>query len=542
MKLWVSASEEGWLLPSDTESWKCIQTLELKSSAQPSKDAFFNQVAALSHAGLLLLANAQRNAIYAVHLEYGPNPESTRMDYISEFTVTMPILSFTGTSDVLPHGEHIVQVYCVQTQAIQQYALDLAQCLPPPLENLGIEKSDSSVSRDAITVEGFHSLDSSAGRTSDMSIASSAPRTMLPAGSTESGLVARYPLSSGHVEAPISREISGSNAEAKPVTLAPSSSDPDIVCIPSPPFPLSPRLSRKLSDIRSPRSNMSDHVGDHSVNDYSIDRQMDTIHRNLSEPLNNDSKNDQKKVKQDDISSVLNPSVMFKQPTHLVTPSEITKSGSSATNIIDRKSEGEGKIQDVVDVGNAEVEVKVVGETRSNQSDDFGWQGSQQNPVSDSREKLFCSQASDLGIEMARECCAIPGDAYLTEEPGQLDSTGGDSLAQPADAGEDGLQDLAKDAHEKVSDSSMSLAVPPSPVPNAKGKRQKGKNSQASGLSSSSQSACNSTDSYNEPSGNSSLPSAENIFSQVLAVQETVNQVISQEILAGQDGKSCIIF
>ncbi|KAL9319963.1 hypothetical protein ACSQ67_011802 [Phaseolus vulgaris] len=511
VKLWVSASEEGWLLPSDTESWKCTQTLELKSSAQQSRDAFFNQVAALSHAGLLLLANAQRNAIYAVHLEYGPNPESTRMDYIAEFTVTMPILSFTGTSDILPHGEHIVQVYCVQTQAIQQYALDLAQCLPPPLDNVGPEKSDSCVSGDAVTVEGFHNLDSSA------------PKIMLQAGSTESGLVARYPLSSGHVEAP----ITCSNTEAKPVTLAPSSSDPDIVCIPSPPLPLSPRLSRKLSDIRSPQSNLSDHVGEHPVNDYSIDRQMDTIHRNLSETFSSDSKNDEKKVKQDHISSVLSPSVMFKQPTHLITPSEITKAGSSSSenNIVDRKSEGEAKIQDV---GSAEVEVKVVGETRSNQIDEFGRQGSQQNPISDSKEKIFCSQASDLGIEMAREGCVLAaGDTFLTEEPGQIDSMGAMSPAQPPDTGEDGLQDMAKDAHEKVSDSSTSVAVPPSPVPNAKGKRQKGKNSQALGLPSSSPSVFNSTDSSNEPNGNFSLPSAEN--AQILAMQESINQLLTMQ-------------
>ncbi|XP_061353265.1 enhancer of mRNA-decapping protein 4-like isoform X2 [Gastrolobium bilobum] len=533
VKLWVSASEEGWLLPSDAESWKCTHTLELKSSAQPShKDAFFNQVAALSHAGLLLLANAQRNAIYAVHLEYGPNPESTRMDYISEFTVTMPILSFTGTSDILPHGEHIVQVYCVQTQAIQQYALDLAQCLPPPLENVGVEKSDSSVSRDAVTAEGFTSLDSSAGRTSEMSLASSAPKTMIQASSTESGLVARYPLSSGHIEAPISKEISSSNIEAKPVTLAPSSSDADIVCVPSPPLPLSPRLSRKLSDFRSPQSNLSDHVGDQPVNDYSVDRQMDTIHRNLSDvpPLNNDLKNDDKKVKQDDIPGVLNPSVMFKQPTHLVTPSEIIKAGSSSeTNIIDRKSEGEAKIQDVVDVGNAEVEVKVVGEARSNPSDEFGRQGPQQNLVSDSKEKYFCSQASDLGIDMARECSAISRETYITEEPGQVDSIVGDSLAQHPNASEDGLQDLAKDVHEKVSDSSTSMTIPPSPTPNTKGKRQKGKSSQASGPSSPSPSACNSTDLSYEPNGSLSLPSTENAFPQILGMQESLNQLLTMQ-------------
>ncbi|XP_027190509.1 varicose-related protein [Cicer arietinum] len=531
VKLWVSASEEGWLLPSDTESWKCTQTLELKSSAKPSlKDAFFNQVAALPHAGLLLLANAQRNAIYAVHLGYGPNPESTRMDYIAEFTVTMPILSFTGTSDILPHREHIVQVYCVQTQAIQQYALDLAQCLPPPLENVGLDKSDSSVSRDAITAEGFTSLDSAAGRTSEMSLPTSAPRTIMQASSIESGLVARYPLSSGHIEAPISKEISSSNIEAKPVTLAPSSSDADIACIPSPPLPLSPRLSRKLSDFRSPQSNYSDHVGDQAVNDYSVDRQMDSIQRNLSDQFNNDSKKDEKKIKQDDISSVLNPSVMFKQPTHLVTPSEITKaSSSSETNMIDRMSEVETKIQDVVDVGNTEVEVKVVGETRPNESDEFGRQGPQQNPVSDGKEKFFCSQASDLGIEMARECGAIGGESYITEESGQVDSTGADSLAQPSNAGEDGFQDLAKDVHDKVSDSSTSMIVPPSSAPNSKGKRQKGKNSQPSGPSSPSPSACNSTDLSIEPNGISNLPSTENGFPQIIAMQDSLNQLLTMQ-------------
>ena len=119
MKIWASASEEGWLLPNGSDSLNCTQTLELKSSAEPgAEEAFFNQVVALSQMGLILLANAKKNAIYAVHLDYGPNPASTRLDYISEFTVTMPILSLTGTSDVV-HGQSVAQVYCVQTQAIQ---------------------------------------------------------------------------------------------------------------------------------------------------------------------------------------------------------------------------------------------------------------------------------------------------------------------------------------------------------------------------------------------------------------------------------------
>ncbi|KAB5531530.1 hypothetical protein DKX38_018200 [Salix brachista] len=120
MKIWASTSEEGWLLPKGSDSLDCIQTLELKSSAEPgAEEASFNQVVALSQMGLILPANAKKNAIYVVHLDYGPNPASTRLDYISEFTVTMPILSLTGTSDVV-HGQSVAQVYCVQTQAIQQ--------------------------------------------------------------------------------------------------------------------------------------------------------------------------------------------------------------------------------------------------------------------------------------------------------------------------------------------------------------------------------------------------------------------------------------
>ncbi|KAI7758320.1 hypothetical protein M8C21_013681, partial [Ambrosia artemisiifolia] len=224
VKIWASEGEEGWLLPSDADSWHCLQTLELKSSSESRlEDAFFNQVVALSQTGLLLLANAKKNAIYVVHLEYGPNPESTRMDYIAEFTVTMPILSFTGTSDLLPHGEQVVQVYCVQTQAIQQYALDMSQCLPPPIDN-SYERQDSSISRDAPSTEGLNVLEPSRSK-------------------TETSLEVSVPTSDG---ASISRQPSSS-----PLTEA---------SMESPPVASSPTLTRKLSDLKSP-------VGVHDSNE-----------------------------------------------------------------------------------------------------------------------------------------------------------------------------------------------------------------------------------------------------------------------------------
>jgi len=223
---------------------------------------------------------------------------------------------------------------------------------------------------------------------------------------------------------------------------------------------------------------------------------------------------------------------MFKQPTHLVTPSELKENSSSGTtNAIDGKSEGEASIQDVIvnsDAGNAEVEVKVVGETRSTQNDEFGPQGDSQKLSLENKEKYFCSQASDLGIEMARECCAISAEPYIMEEARQVDGVNVmDPLAEHPNADEDEVPGSTKNVSGKVSESSTSTPVQPSCTPNTKGKKQKGKNSQASRPSSPSPGAFNSTDSLNEPSGSTSLPSSEAPFSQILAMQETLNQVIA---------------
>lgn len=522
MKIWSSASEEGWLLPSDAESWKCTQTLELKSSAEPRiEDAFFNQVIALSQAGLLLLANAKKNAIYAVHLDFGPEPTATRMDYIAEFTVTMPILSFTGTS-ISPHGEHIVQVYCVQTQAIQQYALDLSKCLPPPLENSGLEKSDSNVSRDA----------------TDALLANSAPKPTIQASSSENAVTSRYPVRTGSVDSVTQKDIITSNMESKPVASAPETSDADVVFVASPPLPLSPKLSGKLSGLRSPTDTtelgrtFNDHGSDKQVNEYSVDRQMNTARSNLSDVpvLDDDSRNDEQKIAQDELSSVLNPPIMFKHPTHLITPSEILMAASSSesTNPIDSNTEGDAKIQDVLvnsDVGNPEVEVKVVGEARSTQIDGFGSQRELQNSVSENKEKFFCSQASDLGIEMARECCAISSESYITDEARQGD---GASMTEPL-AQAQSVEEDQDHSTKDVSGSATSTTASQLQTPNAKSRKQKWKNTQASGPSSPSPGVLNSIDSSNEPGGSSSPPSGEAAFPQILAMQDMMNQVSAEE-------------
>ncbi|GFS45204.1 transducin/WD40 repeat-like superfamily protein [Actinidia rufa] len=530
VKIWASAGEEGWLLPSDAESWHCTQTLDLKSSATSRvEEVFFNQVVALSQAGLLVLANAKKNAIYAVHLEYGPNPAATRMDYIAEFTVTMPILSFTGTSDLLPNGEHIVQVYCVQTQAIQQYALDLSQCLPPLLDNVLLEKSDSSAVRNVNSTEGLASLEPSGSKPTEIPLSISAPKPSVHDSGSESAPTVRHPMSSP-IETITSSEFS------RP-SLPTVTGNNDISCIASTPLAPSPRLSGKLSGSRSPTNGFEpglilDERGDQQIIEYSVDRQMDSVHTTLTDvpPLDDDSRNDENKVVQEDISTVLDHSTKFKHPTHLVTPSEILMSASSSetSHAIEQKSDGDPNIQDVVvnkDVHNVEVEVKVVGETGLSQKNEIGSQGEPRNSIPETKERVFCSQASDLGSEVAREF----SEMYIVEEFRQFDGANlSEGLAQLSNAEEE-VHDPTKGLSGKDATSAVPATVLQPVAPTTKGKKQKGKNTQGSGSSSPSPSTFNSTDSSSEPCVSSTIPSMEAAYSQILTMQEMLNQLTTMQ-------------
>ncbi|XP_074292968.1 enhancer of mRNA-decapping protein 4-like [Silene latifolia] len=468
VKLWASSGDEGWLLPSDAESWRCTQTLELNSSGDPrNEDVFFNQVVSLSQAGLLLLANAKKNAIYAIHLEYGANPAATHMDYLAEFTVTMPILSFTGTSDVLPHGEHQVQVYCVQTQAIQQYALDISQCLPPPIEKSGIEKSESGVSLDKVNLPP---LDPSESKSMEATYST-------PASSNEVSV----PASSSETNC---RELNTTYVDSTPTSLLSASSLTGISPVALPPLPLSPRLSRKTSDIR----------GDHAFADYPVDRQMDSPHTSSSSML---SLNDDNRATQGNSSDVNQPA-MFKRPTHLVTPSELMPISTADTTRAMETGKKESKTQDEEmnnDSANVEVEIKVVGESGISRS------GEPTRPIdhpilTERNEKSFYSQASDLGADMTRECYASPSQSTIMEE---ARSSIMEALSQPSHSG---------DEEDEVSND-----VSPTPV--FEGEKLKERNVQ--------ESAEISQGSVN----GSSIQSFDTAFQQIIATAETVKEIMA---------------
>ncbi|KAF8031761.1 hypothetical protein BT93_D0853 [Corymbia citriodora subsp. variegata] len=537
LKVWASASEEGWLLPSHDELWKCTQTLDLRSSSEPHvQDAFFNQVLVLPQAGLLLLANAKKNAIYAVHLEYGPNPTSTRMDYLAEFTVTMPILSFTGVSDTSPYREHVIQVYCVQTQAIQQYALDLHLCLPP-LEKMGLEKSDPDVSCDAMNVEGLTAADASEIKPTEFPSAASAPKITERTSSPDVTETVRFPISSASVEMTAPQAVTSFDDDSRTINVAPPTSQPDShVVAPAPLPPLSPRLSPKISGFRSPSGGsdsglpFNNHTGNEQVMNSSADRQVESVPAQISDVAltKDESRNDEKKVSQDNASSMLNHPVAFTQPTHLITPSEILRAvSSSETSFLGGKSEEEANAQDVVvnsEAGNTPEEIKVVADTGFTQEDEFSPEEQTQDFVAESRERIFSSQISDLGLEMARE------SRDLSQTLAEANPVAGCGLMEPPGSGDvEEIHDSSKYVCEKVSEPGMAATVIPGPISNGKSKKQKGRNSQVSGPSSSSPSASNSTDSYNEAVASSSLPSMEAAFPQIVAMQDKLNQLMNMQ-------------
>ncbi|XP_040373452.1 disease resistance protein RUN1 isoform X4 [Rosa chinensis] len=142
------------------------------------------------------------------------------------------------------------------------------------------------------------------------------------------------------------------------------------------------------------------------------------------------------------------------------------------------------------------LEVKVVGEARSTQIDEFGFQRELQNAVSES---------------------------YITDEARLVDGASmSEPLAQPHSGEED--QDRST---KYVSGSATATTTSQLQTPNAKSRKRKWKNVQASGPSSPSPSVLNSIEPSNEAGGSSSPPSGEAAFPQIMAMQDMMNQLMT---------------
>ncbi|KAF6142276.1 hypothetical protein GIB67_039983 [Kingdonia uniflora] len=490
VKIWAIDNGEGWLLGSEIESWHCTQTLELKSdTVSQVETAFFNQVVALPDAGLVLLANAKKNAIYAVHIEYGPNPATTRMNYLAVFTVTMPILSLVATRDYLPQRERTVQVYCVQTRSIQEYALYLSQCLPPAVETVWPETAQSNVSffSDTFGPDDLASVES-------LQVSS---YTEMP------------PASTGITEVLRIRDLTPESTNAtKNASVA------------SLPLPSSPRVSlTKLSSFKRPcpsncnklDTQLSDHhVGNQPVNEYSIDGRVHKDPTSLSyyPSLDGSSTNDEKKVVENSICILPNPSITFKHPTHLITPSEILStvtSSSEDTLVMQGTKEGEPKtVKDVEfnsDVGGVKIDLKVVGETGFCQNDDVHYQ------------RHTYSLHGFVG--MAKESYASStSETFISKIP------------QISPDVEEEIPEFSIEVPEKVSELAT-IAMGSQTMVAALGGEHNLKSFQVSGASSAFPSLLGSRDSFNGTGTSSRTSSKEAAFSQIYSMQDTLNQLMS---------------
>ncbi|KAH7689099.1 enhancer of mRNA-decapping protein 4 [Dioscorea alata] len=536
VKIWASTGEEGWLLSSDSESWHCIQTLELRSSSEPRlEEAFFNQVVVLPHSNLLLLANAKKNAIYAVHIDYGSCPAATRMDYIADFTVAMPILSLTGTRDFFSDVEQMVQVYCVQTQAIQQYALDLSQCLPPTIDNMGLGKESSlpNVSDTSIS-EGFVVVEPTRGLTvSDLPVGGGLSGLPLSVSNSEAAL---HPVTSDASESSNAYDSTFSNVECKPSAPPLPSCDAEALHAVSSPIALHVGNAGRQVNLMSPPKGLerTPSAGDRNVDNsiLPVERKADTASSNVTDVSCVDDNLGKIDIKGSpgDVSVVANSLSTSKinDGTHLITPSEILSGATSlAENTLvtqDLKVE-EVKIQEVIvnkDMESLKLGVKDIVETGTSQPGEFYIESPVLVEVSG---KSASSQTLEAKIETDKECSTLRTETNSLEVQSHLvdDVAVIEALEQSSNIGDEGIQESTKDMAVRTSEASPD--TPSQSLSATKGKKQKGKQSQSS-IPSPSSSPFNSMDSFDEQGIVSSAPSIDAAVSQIQSLQDSINQLM----------------
>jgi enhancer of mRNA-decapping protein 4 len=521
IKIWASTNEEGWLFPSETETWNCTQTLELISSLEPKvEEAFFNQVAVLPQASIILLANAKKNAIYAVHVEYGPDPASTRLDYIADFTVAMPILSLTGTHEGQPDGEQVVQVYCVQTMAIQQYGLELSLCSPPTSDTTGLGR-DPAISRVHDTPLEVVGADSSTG----------------------TSFTDSYTVGASSKQSTFDQTTEFDHKPSAP-PLAYTEGDG------SPHLPSAPLASN--TDLTGSGPSPGNRDKDQSAFDYPTNRSMEPVALTRQDtpmpkplaltrqdtPMPKDTfGNDELRDSHSDVKMLPNPRMMFKvggNATHLITPSEII-SGALSTAESNQVSKSDGaKIQDG-SVGSpriAEVEAKPVDESKSGQ-------GLELEAIKEAQADCESSEKAQNLFEQTVEIVnerSVTTDKYSVEE-----SRSPSDRLVPDHIGAAGENVLNKSVEMPARSDYSSVSREQSCT------KEKVLHLQASGQSSPSTSAFNSTESSHEivtsaypPIDSSSeVADMQNMLQQLITMQKDMQKQLSTVVVApiAREGK-----
>ena len=147
-----------WVVDAEAPP-QCTYTLQLVSSST-GPAAFFNHLLVQPSMGCVVLANTLRQQVYVVHVqqqqvEGGVVSERCGgpcFDYLADFSVKQPILSMTTTSESSYDDEQVevAHLYCVQTEAVQQYMLYFDQCLPPAVAQVAAAPAAAAVATPAV--------------------------------------------------------------------------------------------------------------------------------------------------------------------------------------------------------------------------------------------------------------------------------------------------------------------------------------------------------------------------------------------------------
>ena len=112
-----------------TNTAQLLQTATFTNTEESEDPTFFNHMDVQADTGLLVLANSRRPALYTLHFE--GSDDALRFDYLADFSVSQPIMSFTMQYDSAENPPAL-HLYCTQPMAIQNYTLNPALCRPQP--------------------------------------------------------------------------------------------------------------------------------------------------------------------------------------------------------------------------------------------------------------------------------------------------------------------------------------------------------------------------------------------------------------------------
>ncbi|GLI61433.1 hypothetical protein VaNZ11_003793 [Volvox africanus] len=174
----VNAHLKLWTIDMSAKP-QCTHAIQLMSAAAggataAASKAFFNHLEAQPLFDCIVLANELQNHVYVLHVDLLSQPVSPKFDYISEFSVKMPILSCTLVPESFEDeatGTKAFHMYTIQSDAVQQYTLVPAQCFPtaPLLTTAAPLAPGGSVASTAGSAAGHyaHIASSSGGGVSD---------------------------------------------------------------------------------------------------------------------------------------------------------------------------------------------------------------------------------------------------------------------------------------------------------------------------------------------------------------------------------------